>query len=321
MPTSGVSIAAPRGPHTPVLARLGGVSELGQSRVYLRPMADAWVPARHSSGARRRTAQLQRFLAALERSAREALGLEGAPHLLVANARDWRRLCSHPYGLPFTRTSRSHVSLVAAADYPSRLTRRFDDVLLRAGRAGVRAPADVREFLDLMVGHEWGHTVATRAGLRTRVRWLDELMASYLFAAALDAGGPSAARARLAAWVRVQVAGAAEERAPLDTFEYPRGRMRLGRLLWFRGVLTERALELARSREWGFARGLAERLPVADRGALARALVELEPGFRDWFATFGVGAQTGIGSPHPVSAPAAEPAPPEEASEDPAGEP
>ncbi len=309
-------------PHAAALARLGGVSELGQSRVYLRPMADAWVPALHSSGARRRTAQLQRFLTPLERAARVALGVDGAPHLLVANARDWRRLCSYPYGFPFTRTSRGRLSLLAAADYPPRLTRRFDDVLLRAGRAGVGAPGDVSEFLDLLVGHEWGHTVANRAGLRTRVRWLDELMASYLFAAALEAGGLGAARPRLAAWARVQVAGAAQERAPLDSFEYPRSRMGLGRLLWFQGVLTERALELARSSGWGFARALAERLPVADRGLLARTLVELEPGFRDWLASLAAGAATEAGSPRPLpAAAAAAPAPPPEEPEDPAGEP
>ncbi|MEJ2359288.1 MAG: hypothetical protein P8Y13_14580, partial [Deinococcales bacterium] len=68
-------------------------------RVYLRTLPDALVPGRHSVGARRRTAQLQRFLQPLERVAREALPIQGKVQLLVAGGRDWRRLSSYPYGL------------------------------------------------------------------------------------------------------------------------------------------------------------------------------------------------------------------------------
>ncbi len=255
-------------------------------RVYLRALPDPLVPARHSVGARRRSAELQRFLRPLERVAREALPIRGAVQVLVAARRDWRRLSSYPYGLPFARTTRDSVSLVVAADYPPRLTARFDDLLLRAGRGGVRPPGDIREFLDLLLGHEWGHAAANRSGLRTRVKWFDELMATYLFAQALRAAGDAATLQRLAAWAELQTAATAEERSALDGFEYPRGKMPLTRMLWYQGVFTERALALSAERGWGFARQLAGRLPAADRGALARALVAVEPGFKAWFVVF-----------------------------------
>jgi hypothetical protein len=62
--------------------------------------------------------------------------------------------------------------------------------------------------------------------------------------------------------------------------------MPLTRMLWYQGVFTERALALSAERGWGFARQLAGRLPAADRGALARALVAVEPGFKAWFVVF-----------------------------------
>jgi hypothetical protein len=255
-------------------------------RVFLRPLPDALVPGRHSSGARRRPAELQRFLAPLEQAAGAALPVTGTVQLLVVASRDWRRLSSYPYGLPFARTTRDLVSLVVAADYPPRLTGRFDGLLLRAGQGGVSPPGDVREFLDLLVGHEWGHAVANRAGLRTRVKWFDELMATYLFAQGMRAAGRGATLARLEAWARLQIAATAERSGALDGFEYPRGKMPLARMLWYQGVFTERAVALSASRGWSFARAIADRLPASDRGHLARSLVDVEPGFGPWFAVF-----------------------------------
>jgi hypothetical protein len=110
--------------------------------------------------------------------------------------------------------------------------KRFDPVLLAAARAGVLPPragattaataggaasleeaplarADARELFDLVVGHEWGHAFAVAAGLRTRVKWLDELVATTAFLAALDELGAVETRRRFLAWAEVQVAGGA----------------------------------------------------------------------------------------------------------------
>ncbi len=261
----------------------------GLTGVYLRPLPDDLVPARHSAGARTRARQLQAFLRPLQAAAAPVLEPEGSMTLIVAGASDWRRLCNYPYGLPFTRNGPGGASaaIMAAADYQPRFVRRFDAMLLEAGRAGRRAPAHIGEFVDLMVGHEWGHAAANLSGLRTRVKWLDELLASYLFVAALHATGQGEMLERLTEWTRLQVAGTSAFRGDLADFEYPRTRAGWGKLLWYQGVFTERALELVPERGWDFPLRLREALPVSDRGELARSLVAVEPSFKPWFAVFG----------------------------------
>lgn len=261
----------------------------GLTGVYLRPLADDLVPARHSAGARTRARQLQAFLRPLQAAAAPVLEPEGTMVLIVAGSSDWRQLCNYPYGLPFTRNGPKGASaaIMAAADYQPRFVRRFDEMLLEAGRAGVNAPAHIGEFVDLMVGHEWGHAVANLSGLRTRVRWLDELVASYLFVAALHATGQEQMLERLAEWTRLQVAGTTSFRGDLADFEYPRSRAGWSKLLWYQGVFTERALDLVPERGWSFPLGLRAALPVAHRGELARSLVAVEPSFKPWFAVFG----------------------------------
>lgn len=247
------------------------------------------MPARHSAGARTRARQLQAFLRPLQQAGAPVLEPQGEMVLIVAGPQDWRRLCSYPYGLPFTRNGPGGASaaMMAAADYQPRFLRRFDPMLLAAGQAGVKAPAHIGEFVDLMVGHEWGHAIGNLSGLRTRVKWLDELLASYLFVAALHATEQEAMLERLSAWVRLQIEGSSAHRGDLADFEYPRSRAGWGKLLWYQGVFTERALDLAPARGWEFPLALREALPAADRGELARTLVAVEPSFKPWFAVFG----------------------------------
>jgi hypothetical protein len=290
---------------------------------YLRPLPDALVPARHSAGARPRTAQLQGFLRPLQQVAVTALPVVGTVALAVVGPEDWRRLFSYPYGFPFTRSRQSGASLagadgptvtvVAPADYPARLLRRFDPVLLRAAQAGVRPPApgavprgpavieapaasgDVRELLDLVVGHEWGHAAAALAGLRVRVQWLDELIATAVYLAALREVGASGVIERVLAWAAVQAAGGDDSRRDLGAFEYPRGRLRLPQLVWFQGVLTQRAWQVVGSPgdPWSFllalhaaVEGVVPGPGTSHRGDVARALVGVEPSFREWFTVF-----------------------------------
>ena len=306
--------------------------------VYLRPLFDQLVPARHSAGARVRAAQLQRFLRPLQAVASGRLPLHGDLTLSVLGSEDWRRVCRYPYGFAFTRSRATGASLAGAAgpsvdivvpaDHPPRLLRRFDEVLLRAARSGVRPPSpgaaadrgpppqrgpalvegpapsgDVQELLDLIVGHEWGHAVAALAGLRLRVNWLDELLATAIYLAALREVGAETLAARVLAWAEVQEAGGDDSRRDLGAFEYPRGRLRLAQSTYFQGVFTHRAWELVGGEQrqpWAFVQALhAAAAPVVrspgaweggrHRGEVARALVEVEPSFREWFATFGSG--------------------------------
>lgn len=332
--------------------------------VYLRPLPDPLVPARHSAGARGRAAQLQAFLRPLQSAAAARFELHGRAELWVVHADDWAKLTSVPYGWPFTRTRRTPASaagaegpttaIVVAAEVPGRLVHRFEPILLAAARAGVRAPlvepavaeappprgdvaslaeaplvradvaslveapfarGDVRELFDLVVGHEWGHAAAQAAGLRTHVKWLDELLATVLYLAALRATGQEATLRRFLAWAEVQRVGgaAAAEALPprfgrgarptaaprrdLGAFETPRGKLRLADLAWFQGVFALRAHALVEAEGWGFPERLLAALQGVDtgpgaraRGDVARAVVAVEPSFRDWFRTFGVEA-------------------------------
>jgi len=267
---------------------------IGEAKVHLLHISDPELSARHSTGARKRATLLLGFLLPLQRAAAEVLGPQGDVSLLVANSHDWRLICNYPYGLPFTRNLPNAAVIVAAADYSERLTRRFDDLLLEAGHAGVRAPGQMGEFLDLLIGHEWGHAMANRSGLRTGVKWLDEFMATYLFVQALAATGVIESRELLRRWTALQVAATRHVKGALDDFEYPRGRMSLSKLLWFQGVFTQRALELAPDLGWSLALDLRAALPAAEggrfrrhKGDVARALIDAEPSFRNWFAIFG----------------------------------
>lgn len=269
--------------------------EFGKAKVYLRELASGYAVApglsvSHSEGARRRAGQLSAWLGKLHAPAAAALRPRGEVRLLVANSRDWQRLCNYTYGLPFTRNQPEHASVVVAADYPERFLKRFDAALLGAGHAGIAPPGPLTEFLDLLVGHEWGHAIANVSGLRTYLRWLDELIATYVFVTALREAGEERNVALLERWAELQIAAGQEGTVggwPLDGFEYPRGRTPLQRLLWYQGTFTQRALELSAARGWDFPLALAEILPSADRGELARSLLAVEPSFRPWFAVFG----------------------------------
>jgi hypothetical protein len=261
-------------------------------RVFLQTLDRTLLPARYSSGSLRRASALQRFLAGLHAVGRDRLEFTGPAELLVVSGRDWRRLFSYPYGLPFTRTRAGGggVSIVAAADYPAKLLRRWDGVLLRAAQCGQHPPGDLPEFLDLLVGHEWGHAAANLSGLRARVKWFDEFMATYLFLVALrgsdPVSGPELAE-RFARWSRTVAAGSTVARADLGAFEYPLAKLSFDNLAWFQGVFTLFAWELVERRGWAFPLMVQARLGGTDRGDLARLLVEVEPGFKGWFATFG----------------------------------
>lgn len=254
---------------------------------YLRPLPHPLLPARHSSGARRRAAQLQGFLATLQAAGEPILEPQGHCELLVVSRSDWRTMFRYPYGVPFVRTRGDRVSIVAAADHPPRLLHRFDDTLLRAAQAGGTVPGDIREFLDLLLGHEWGHALANLSGVRTRLRWFDELMASYLFLAALRETGAVELHERFLAWAALEVDGPEAETGALDAFEYPRQRLPQSLLLWYQGVFARRAAELLERRGWDLPLALRSALPPGrHRGDTTRVLLEIEPSFKEWFATF-----------------------------------
>ena len=272
------------------------------SRVFLQtlePSPDSAICVRYSPGSKRRASQLGRFVQQLQQQATSALGMHSKLELLVLQRRDWQQVVSYPYGLPFVRNHRGSspfpVSIVAAADYPGTLLQRWPAIALRASQQGSPAPGDVREFFDLLIGHEWGHAAANVSGLRSRIKWVDELMATYLFLAALREDNPALLQ-RFIAWAACHVAGSHVQRADLGAFEYPKGRLRFEDMLWFQGTFSLRAAALLAERGWDFPRDFQAALEQQSsrqgksdhRGNVSRALLEVEPSFREWFSIFAV---------------------------------
>jgi hypothetical protein len=258
-------------------------------KVYLQALPDPLLPARHSVGTLRRCAQLQEFLKALQRVAKDRLGTSGGAELLVLKAQDWRELFTYPYGLPFTRTAPKggsdgpRVSMIAPADYPQRMMQRFDDLFMRAAKAGQRPPGDTREFLDLLLGHEWGHAAANLSALRTHLNWFDEFMATYLFLLALHEAAWDGIRERFVGWARLTTAGLDEAGVQRESLRVPRSRRTFEHKLALQGFVTLHAHTLAVEQGWAFPERLRSMLQAIPKAARQAAVLELEPRLGTWF--------------------------------------
>ena len=77
--------------------------------------------------------------------------------LLVLTRSDWQARLHAPYGLPLARVRDMRV--IAAADYPERLVKRLDGLLLEAAERGYDAPSGWRELFDVLVGVRWAQVV------------------------------------------------------------------------------------------------------------------------------------------------------------------
>ncbi len=259
-------------------------------KVYLRSLTDTLLPTRYSQGAQRRAAQVRDFLRTLQQHADTRLALGEAQTLLVVDRDDWSALFSYAYGLPFTRPAARGapgVAVVVAAAYPERLLRRFDPVLVGGAKAGLSAPGDLREFLDLLSGLEWGHATLYPAGLHTKVKWFNEFLAVYLYLLALLETGQGELLERVVAWARLALVGSGVARAPLSAFDYPRMKLPLDTLLWFQGTFTLRAAELLARHAWDLPLACKAALADTKRRSVKPTLLRLEPDFAAWFDHFG----------------------------------
>lgn len=222
-------------------------------------------------------------MASLHGAAEGGLGPLVGLELVVLSASDWKRLISYPYGWPLTRRSPEGVSLVVAAEYPNRLVRRWDAVLLKAAKAGVPAPGGVRAFLDALVGLEWGHAALYPAKLRSRAPWLNELLAAALYLAALRSLGDEGRARYLGVWAQVQSKGSVPKRRQLEGFVYPRAKGSFDDLLWVQGTLMRGAARLEAAHGWAGLRALQGRLGGSEADA-ALELGQLEPRLSAWLA-------------------------------------
>lgn len=156
---------------------------------------------------------------------------------------------------------------------------------------------DDRRRVDFVLLHEYGH-IAAREYFRPtdeadylKVKWFEELLATYFAHAFLQASDPAWARAARAAWLD-EVGGHAPAVLSLDwSFMNDLPGDELARTYaWYQFVLNLRAAEIHDDHGLEFLRALKGRLPwqEADDWTTAGLLPRLEaiaPGFESWEAS------------------------------------
>ncbi|MDX2004851.1 MAG: hypothetical protein SFU83_06185 [Meiothermus sp.] len=240
------------------------------------------LPVQASEGAVLRGKAMQEYLLQL-REALQTYRDISPVHLLVLNEADWASRVKSPYGFAFQRTSlKEGLYLFLPKHYPDRLLWRLREVLVPAIRAaGVRAPSQPGDFLDLNLGHEYAHAVAVTWGLRTRVKWVDEFLANYLFLLALRVARPDLYPV-VKAWNQI-VARLTPRETSLGSYgSKPKG---LVDQLWFQGQFTLEADRLVEEKGDELLRGLLSAAPLK-KSTVHKLLVGLEPGLKEWFASF-----------------------------------
>lgn len=200
--------------------------------------------------------------------------------LMVLSEADWKDRVRHPYGFPFQRTSLSEgLYLFAPARYPERFLWRLRETMLPAAKQN-RLPGRIEDFLDLNLGHELAHAVQVAWGLRTRVRWVDEFLANYLYLLALQQAYPQLYPQALA-WGE-RLATLTPSQPSLSNYE--RKPSSLSDQLWFQGAFTtQAALWVAQGEP--MLRALLAQAPLR-KGTVHKVLLTLEPGLKEWFASF-----------------------------------
>lgn len=272
-----------------------------------------------SVGVQSRAVALKGYLEELLRNLEQSLDQTfAAVRLLVFNQNDWAKNAPYPYGFTFYRRLKNAQGLIfAPADYPARMLWTYREVILQAQKTGINAPGTLEEFFDLTLGHELGHAVADQLELRTRVRWINEFMATYLYLLALKNTNPDAL-GRVLQWAKIfgvdssentidsnlvkpagirrkktqkrleQASASRVNRTDLGAFEFPFSRLTTANQAWFQAQLLQQAHSILEARGSDFILEAREQLKNAKgRGEISKALLKLEPGLKSWFKVFG----------------------------------
>jgi hypothetical protein len=285
----------------------------------LQASKQANIELEFSTGAQSRGLALKAYLTELLKNLSHSLAREFAVvKLLVFNQHDWGQNAPYPYGFTFYRRLKNAQGLIfAPANYPARMLWTYREVILQAQKLGIQAPGTLEEFFDLTLGHELGHAIADQLELRTRVRWVNEFMATYLYLLALK-NTNHAALERVLQWAQVfgiseyqttpdsslskpasigrrktkqrleQEGASPVNRTDLGAFEFPFSRLTTANQAWFQAQLLTQAHSILEARGADFVLAASEQLKNAKgRGEISRALLKLEPGLKAWFKVFG----------------------------------
>jgi len=240
-----------------------------------------FLPTQASEGAVLRARAMQQYLLGL-REALEAYQPVPPVHLMVLSQEDWQARNRNPYGFPFQRTSlKEGLYLFMPKHYPDRFLWRLRETLVPAIKLAGRPPGQPNDFLDLNLGHEYAHAVAVAWRLRVRVKWIDEFLANYLYLLALKNALPEL-YPKAKTW-GLLLAHLTPNESSLGSYETkPKG---LADQLWFQGQFTVEAAKVAEEGGDTLLKGLLGAAPLSKR-TVHKLLVGLEPGLKEWFASF-----------------------------------
>lgn len=202
--------------------------------------------------------------------------------LYVLGESDWFAQARNPYGFPFQRTSvKDGLSVFLPKHYPDRFIWRLREALVPAIKQMGRPPGLPNDFLDLNLGHEFAHAVAVAWELRTRVKWVDEFLANYLYLLAIHKALPDLyPKARF--WGELFA-----HLVPYDPSlgSYETKKKSLADQLWFQGQFTTKAAMLVEEKGDSLLKGLLEAAPLK-KSTVHKVLMALEPDLKEWFASF-----------------------------------
>lgn len=247
----------------------------------MQALPHPYIPLQASEGSLLRARAMQDYLLTLRKSLTRYAEVPPV-HLLVLNEADWKARVKHPYGFPFQRTSlKEGLYLFLPARYPERLIWRLRETLVPAIKKAGKPPVQLGDFLDLNLGHEYAHAVAVAWKLRTRVRWVDEFLANYLYLLTLHQALPELyPQARQ--W-GVLLAHLTPNQPSLGSYE--RKPKALSDQLWFQAQFTLEAARLVEEKGDALLQGLLQAAPLK-KSTVHKLLVGLEPHLRNWFASF-----------------------------------
>lgn len=244
-------------------------------------MPNPYIPAQASEGAVLRAKAMQDYLLSLHSALQDYLKVP-VVQLYVLNESDWVAQARNPYGFPFQRTSvKDGLSVFLPKHYPDRFIWRLREALVPAIKAVGRPQGQPGDLLDLNLGHEFAHAVAVAWGLRTRVKWVDEFLANYLYLLAMHKALPDLyPKAKF--WGELLA-----HLVPYDPSlgSYETKKKSLVDQLWFQGQFTTKAALIVEEKKDALLKGLLEAAPLK-KSTVHKVLMALEPDLKDWFAAF-----------------------------------
>lgn len=155
------------------------------------PMIEGTVSTWYTKGYGQRARELQRFIAGERDFIKERLGVDVALSLAVLDPEQWRLVERQlPYPMPSV-SGEPPVALMPAdwvtgpGFFPTQ--KDSDPALVAAARArGLSWNEAGHRAMDLVGGHELGHTALDSYGIVPGTHWLNELLASYVMYAYLQ---------------------------------------------------------------------------------------------------------------------------------------